>query len=280
MFNHSPPGNKVASPSSKEGIANYVVHSSGTSNAAALLSRSAVHCYSSLIDILQEQASNIDYQRYIPSLLKAMLIHGSSWRSEANLIGRALRKPNSKDQQIDNLIKKWLGYGMPNIKRVLACTEQRASLLGFGELYENEAHVFKLPLPPSLESRREWRRITVTLAWLSPIAPTTHKYRGASLWFKLENNTVATDREIADWQSVKRGTVQHEIFEGIRAVSYSDDGTLEIKVNCAKDAAKIERPIPYGLVVSFEVKEGIDISVYNEIRQGILSTVQIRQKTI
>ena len=140
-----------------------------------------------------------------------------------------------------------------------------------------EANVFKLPMPPSLSAKRELRKLTVTLAWFSPIAPTTQKYRSSSLWFEVENDILATSRADAEWRSVRRGTVQHEIFQGERAVALSDGDTLEIKVNCRKDASKIENPIPYGLVVSLEVAEGVDIQIYNEIRSRIAPVVRVRQ---
>jgi hypothetical protein len=52
---------------------------------------------------------------------------------------------------------------------------------------------------------------------------------------------------------------------------------LAIQVNCRKDAGKIEEPVPYGLVVSLEVAEGIDVAVYEEVRQRIAVPVEVRQ---
>lgn len=68
-------------------------------------------------------------------------------------------------------------------ERVLGCTDRCATLLGFGSLASGEAHVFSLPLPPDLSGQRGFRRLTITLAWLSPIAPSQHRYRKARLWF-------------------------------------------------------------------------------------------------
>jgi hypothetical protein len=172
-----------------------------------------------------------------------------------------------------------MGYGLPQIDRVLDCTDQRATLLGYGELSDGEAHVFRLPLPPSLSARQERRRLTVTLAWLSPISASTQKYRTASLWFEAINNGLAPSRQNADWQTVKRGTVQHEVFEGQRAEPFIDGEVIEIKVNCREDAGKIQNPVAYGLAVSLEVAEGVDIAVYNEIRTRIAPAIQIQQAT-
>ena len=170
-----------------------------------------------------------------------------------------------------------MGYGVPDIAKVLDCTEQRASLLGFGQLKDGEAHVFRLPLPPSLGAKREKQKLTVTLAWLSPTAPNTQKYRTASLWFEVDNKMIASERSEAEWRSVRRGTVQHEIFQGEQAIPLADGDFLKIKINCRKDAAKIQNAISYGLVVSLEVAEGVDIEIYNEIRTRVMPAVRVQQ---
>lgn len=177
-----------------------------------------------------------------------------------------------------------MGYGVPQVDRVLDCTEQRASLVGFGQLLDGEAHVFRLPLPPSLGSRPEWRRLTVTMAWLSPISAGTQKYRTSSLWFEVGGVVPAKDRKEScsgtdGWRAVRRGTVQHEVFEGQRAVPFIDGEVIEIKVNCREDAGKFQSPVAYGLAVSLEVAEGVDIAVYNEIRTRIAPAIQIQQAT-
>ena len=276
VANRIAPGNKVASPGSLPGDLSATSYSRGTSNATALISRAAGICYDSLQQIFNEQAAEVDLSNYEVPLLKAMLIHTSSWADIGSQLSELLRTPEN-GHQLKGLISRWIGYGMPRVDRVLDCTEQRATVLGFGQLSDGGAHVFKLPLPPSLSSRPEWRRLTVTLAWLSPISANTQKYRTANLWFEINNARIAPNRSDADWQAVQRGTVQHEIFEGQRAEPFMDGETLEIKVNCRKDAGKIETPVAYGLIVSLEVAEGVDIAVYNEIRTRIAPAIQIQQ---
>lgn len=272
------PGNKVASPGSLAGELSATSYSCGTSNATALISRAAGICYDSLQQIFNEQAAEVDPSNYEVPLLKAMLVHGCSWGDIGSRISEVLRTPEN-GRQLSGLISRWIGYGIPVVDRVLDCTEQRATVLGFGQLSDGEAHVFSLPLPPSLGSRPEWRRLTVTLAWLSPISASTQKYRTASLWFEMNNNGLAPTRSDADWRAVRRGTVQHEVFEGQRAEPFIDGEVIEIKVNCREDAGKIQNPVAYGLAVSLEVAEGIDIAVYNEIRTRIAPAIQIQQAT-
>ena len=271
------PGNKVASPSVLAADLNKVAYCCGTSNAAALISRMAAACHETLVDVFEEQAPEIELDFYIAPLLKAMIVHGCSW-GEIGTRLRAILQPLDNRQRIQNWISRWLGYGVPDGQRVLACAEQRATLLGFGQLGDEEAHLFSLPLPPSLGARRVWRRVTVTLAWMSPIAASTQLYRAASLWFKVEGGSLAKKRQDADWRAVRRGTVQHEIFEGDGAVAIMDGATLGIEVNCCRDAARIQEPVAYGLAVSLEVAEGIDIAIYDEIRTRIASAVEIRAR--
>lgn len=296
----TPPGNKTASPRRPPGDLNSVSYSCGTSNATALISHAAGICYESLQQILDEQATDIDTRNCEVPLLKAMLVHGCNWgeigdqlksnienselgieiitRAES-LYTRSADISREITRQYKALLSRWMGYGIPKIERVLDCTAQRATLLGFGALSNDQAQVFRLPLPPSLGSLNEWRRLTVTLAWLSPISAKTQKYRTASLWFEMNNNELASSRRDADWQAVRRGTVQHEVFEGQRAEPFIDGDIIEIKVNCRNDAGKIQHPVAYGLAVSLEVSEGIDIAIYDEIRTRIAPAIQIQQAT-
>lgn len=274
------PGNKVASPSKKAGELDKCVHSCGTSNAAALISRKAAACHDYLIEIFDEQAPNIELSSYITPLLKAMIIHGCSWGAIATRL-KDILETRDNVRHIRHYISQWLGYGVPDNSRVLGCTEQRATLLGFGQLNDEEAHLYNLPLPPALGARLDSRRLTVTLAWLSPIAVNTQRYRTAGLWFEVQDQgkKLVPDRKNADWNAVRRGTVQHEVFEGGEsAVPLTDGDSLTIKVNCRKDASRIQEPVAYGLAVSLEVAEGIDIAIYNEIRTRIATAIEIRAR--
>nr|VFK18719.1 MAG: Subtilase family protein [Candidatus Kentron sp. LPFa]VFK33264.1 MAG: Subtilase family protein [Candidatus Kentron sp. LPFa] len=293
-----PPGNKTAIPGkSPVGNPDSASYSFGTSNATALISRAAGICHETLRQVFDEQGVEVDSRIHEAALLKAMLVHGCSWdqigehlksQIEHSALGEEIRTRAESlysrqanisgeiNRQNKALLSRWMGYGIPKIDRVLDCTEQRATLLGFGELSDGEAHIFRLPLPPSLGSVREWRRLTVTLAWLSPISPNTQKYRTAMLWFGVDNKGLVTERSDADWQAVRRGTVQHEVFEGRKAAPFTDGDAIEIKVNCRKDAGKIQSPIAYGLVVSLEVAEGVDIAVYDEIQTRIAQAIRLR----
>ena len=129
-----------------------------------------------------------------------------------------------------------------------------------------------------MSSQRVWRRLTITLSWVTPIFPNNQKYRGASLWFEANNGFIGVKREDADHNAVRRGTIQHEVFEGSEATPYIDGDNLAIKINCRADANTFTKPIRYGLAVSLEVKENVDIAIYEEIRARIATVIQIQQE--
>ena len=76
-------------------------------------------------------------------------------------------------------------------------------------------------------------------------------------------------RQYANHRAVQRGTVQHEVLEGNGAVPFQDGDNIVIKVNCRSDAGPITEPIRYGLAVTLEVAEHLDIPIYQEVRDRI-----------
>ena len=270
------PGLQVAAPGMSPGERNKSVFQCGTSHATALITRSGAHCLETLTSVFTDQAPSEDFQVVAAPLVKAMLVHGCSWGEIGDRLEGILQTDHDS-REVRSWISRWLGYGLPDVSRVLECTAQRATVLGFGTLSHDEAHVFSLPLPPSLSSITDLRRLTISLAWLTPVLSNTQKYRAARLWFDKKHD-LATDRQDADWQTVRRGTVQHEVFEGTRAVPFTDGDVVKIQVNCMKDAGEFSAPIPYGLAVTLEVGEGVSIAVYDEIRARIATPVQVQQR--
>jgi hypothetical protein len=131
-------------------------------------------------------------------------------------------------------------------------------------------------LPIDFFTARLLRKLTVTLAYFSPIVASVQKYRGSHLWFSLENNGLFPTRVNTDASIVKRGTVQHEIFYGENAFAWGLNNSVKIKVNCAKDAASVFPPVKYALFVTFEVAEGIGIDIYNLITTRINEMIAVR----
>ncbi|WP_419184530.1 S8 family peptidase [Botrimarina mediterranea] len=270
----SKPGHRTASPGALPGENDRSAFCRGTSNSAALLSRELAGAYEVLQEILAEQVADVDADPFISPLLKAMLVHSSEWGLAGDRLNEILANA-VPSRGLRLAVSRLLGYGIPDIQRVLECTGQRATVLGFGSLEEGKGHSFRLPLPVGLAARKVPRRLTVTLAWLSPIAPTNQRYRSARLWFDLKGNRVAKERQEADHHAVRRGTVQHEIFEGADAIPITDGDSIAIKVGCRSDTQPLGAPINYALAVSLEVKEGLNIAIYDEVLATLRPAVEV-----
>jgi len=270
-----PPGMKTAAPSSVPGDVSHVHYISGTSCAAALLSHAAGEIYEEVLALRQEPHGEMLSDDCSAVLLKALLVHGAKWPSSYSRFNTILRN-SSNSTKFREFASRFYGFGLVNPERIKACTFERATLIGCGQLTKEEAHVYSLPLPPGLSGRREWRRITVTLAWATPINVDQQKYRKAALWFEFNQETLRVTRQEADARMVQRGTIQHEVFEGGDAVAYLDGSTLQLKVNCREDATKLRELVPYSLIVSLEVASGSQIAIYDEVRTRVLQPVAIQ----
>jgi hypothetical protein len=271
------PGQKTAAPSSVPGELDKALWFRGTSNAAALATRLGAHLFEMLVSLRASRDGTGPNPRYDVVLLKALLVHGARWGDGGNRM-RDLFREEVGGRKIKDLIGRFLGYGLVDPDRVLGCTERRATLLGYGTLANGEAHAFTLPLPHELSGARGLRRLTVTLAWISPAAPTQQPYRQAHLWFDSDANEligVKRGDSACDHHQVKRGTVQHEVFEGEGAKDFTDGDAVRIQVNCREDAAGLDEAIDFGLVASFEVGEEVPVDLYQQIRQALRPTVRI-----
>jgi hypothetical protein len=73
-------------------------------------------------------------------------------------------------------------------------------------------------------------------------------------------------RQDVQWQTARRGTVQHEVLEGEGARVYAEGDELRIQVTCRADAGELRERIPYALVVTLEVAPETQLPVYQEMR--------------
>lgn len=267
-----PPGQLVASPGAS-GELTKTIHTRGTSNSTALATHWADHIYS-VIERLRSSLEASLPEEYDPVLIKTLLIHGAEWASAGELY-ESILKNSANSRVFRDYVARFIGYGTTNVSKVLACTEQRATVLGIGMLDDGEGHEFVLPLPPSLSAKTEKRRLTITLSWISPVLSSRQKYRIAHLWFNPKYE-IANTRICADHRAVQRGTVQHEVLEADEAVDFQDGDNIIIKVNCRADSGDIPEPIRYALAVTLEVAEGIDIPIYQEVRTRIRQRIPIQ----
>ncbi|MHB1154158.1 MAG: S8 family peptidase [Eubacteriales bacterium] len=248
------PGCEVASPSGDEfGVA----YTFGTSDATAQLSHEAGKCYEVLNDIFTTETGESVPQQYAAILLKAMLTHGASWDNISNIFSETIGESCNK-------LSRWLGNGVPDIKRVEQCAKNRITLIGIGNLKIDDAHIYRLPIPIDF-TRLIKRKLTITLAYLSPIDIARQKYRSSQIWFTIEEGkSLVPNRQNTDWQRVRKGTLQHEIFTGDNTLVWNDKDIV-IKVNCKEDASRNSGITPYSIFVTFEVAEGMDIDVYTDV---------------
>lgn len=268
VLSNREPGCKVAAPYGT-GSSSGQAFSFGTSDAAAQLSHEAAKCYDTLSQIFIEEtgAGVPDASKAI--LLKAMLTHGATWENVCDKVSAATSESQKQ-------LSKWLGNGIPNIDRVQECTRERITLIGMGSLKKDEGDLFKLPLPIDFSSRLVKRKLTVTLAYFSPISSDRQLYRSAQLWFNVvDDKGLVPDRKNTEWQTVRKGTLQHEIFMGEKTVVWNDEDLI-IKINCKEEAGKIRVAIPYCIFVSLEVAEGLNIDLYSEVVTKIRQRVPIQ----
>lgn len=274
VVSYNPPGQLVAVPGAT-GRLNETRHTRGTSNAAALASRAAHFLYD-VIENLRESSSGDIPQEYDAVLLKTLLVHGASW-DDVYPPYRSVLRNSDNSRTFKDYVGRFIGYGTSEISKAMVCADQRVTLLGVGALSDGEADEFTLPLPPSLSSKTHKRRLTITMAWLTPVNARRQSYRVAHLWFNPneQKSEIVKGRKDADHRAVQRGTVQHEILEGHRATPQDGDN-IAIKVNCRAEAGEITEPIRYGLATTLEIAETIDLPIYQEVRDRLAVPVRPR----
>ena len=262
-------GLKTAAPSA-EGERNRESLIAGTSAATALATRAAHRIFDALMDTDSVSLHGDLEPRYYAVVTKAMLVHRAKWGNKADVLDQ-LYGPQGKGQHVArrNNIARFLGYGFPDIEEAVSCSPHRATLLGYGTISAREAKVHRIPLPPSLERITEPRKVTMTVAWLSPVNPRHQVYRRAKLEVgAVTNLEAAAGVKRSSGQpphtSVSRGTVFHDRYEGEKAVSFVDDGHVSLRIICREQAGALDQPIRYGIAVTIEAGEGI--AVYDEIR--------------
>ena len=270
------PGQRVAVPSPVPGELDREQYACGTSNSTALVTRAATHLYDVIELLRRDTAGDQVLPEYDAVILKTLLVHSASWAESVSVLWNSLETPNNR-QHFREIAARFLGYGEVNVERVLASTDQRATLLGCGTLSADEAHDYTVPLPPSLASQRTYRRLTITVGWLSPINPSNRKYRRAAIWFSRPGNLdlLGVHGRDVDWQAARRGTVQQQVYDGEVASTFVDGNSLNVQVNCRADAEPLDERVRYAIAVTIEVAEGVAIPIYEEIRERIRVPVPV-----
>ena len=244
-------------------------HTRGTSSAAALASRAAASLHDVLDELRQDPGGEMIDAVPRAVWLKALVVHGADWGTARKTIAAVLRDDHDS-RRVKEHVTRLLGCGVVDVDRVRECTASRVTVLGGGSLGEDQSHVHRIPLPPSLSGWRGRRRLTISLAWLSSVNPRHRNWRRAQLWFSPPRTELGVTRKQADHQAVQRGTVQHEVLEGESSSDFADGANLEIQVNCRADAGPLEDEVPYALVTTIEVTSDLWVSnIYDEARAAV-----------
>jgi hypothetical protein len=263
-------GLSVAAPGLAGGL-NGLALTCGTSNAAALATRSLARILEAF-----ETAGAIDGtmpdSEFHPAIAKALLIHAATW---GHLKRRVIEDLGLEGSGVRHSLSKVLGYGVVADDSVATATTRRVVLLGGSKIKAGQRHTYRFPLPRALRASAEWRRLTVTLAWLSATNPQTQKYRVARLRFGDVHQALDVGSVEADRRAAVRGTVQHEVFEGRRAAVFNDGDSIAVDVDCRVDVGSTTTETRYGIVASLEVGATVQADIHSEVSQQLRARAEV-----
>lgn len=276
-------GQRVAMPDPTLGRLDFTRMSSGTSNAAALATRAGMLIGDVLDDSPALNAAGPWYRRdTAPCVLKALIAHGAGWGE----LGRTMidiHAPAGHRERRKEAVARAMGYGAVDPERLFGAGGHRVTLLAEDRIVKDERQMWRVPLPDELRSYAEFRRIVVTLAWLTPVSPNSSQYRTVGL--SLLGRTGKSDL----WEGVqrvghqpaigfgRRGTLIHSVYEGDRkAIPFGEDGGFEINVQAvSKMPGMTAVKIPYALAVTIEVADSVNADISASVRTRVLPQAKV-----
>lgn len=239
--------------------------STGTSNAAALTTRAAIRMADVAEDLFGENNESWVDSPTRAAVLKALLAHGCAWGQTGEVLhnlypGHWRRKREA--------ITKGLGYGQVDHDRIADERGHRITLLADDMIAHDALHEYRIPIPRAMTGNREIRRVTLTLAYSSPIDPVTNRYRGVlvemvdeegkrNFWEGLDglkdgNGRSVPTGPVAD--VTRRGTLQHLVLPGKKLITNAGKGYIFVGVQARADlAAFATEQVPYALAVTVEM---------------------------
>lgn len=271
-------GQSVATPDPNGGHLDFTRLSAGTSNAAALATRAGM-LIGDVLDASPIMGETPWYKRETaPCVLKALIAHGASWGDlgqEMTDVHIAAGHPGRRKEAVSRAI----GYGLVDPGRVVEAGGHRVTLLGQDHIKQNQRHEWRIPLPDDLRLSTEFRRVVVTLAWLTPVSPNSSQYRTialsllgdtgkSQLWDGIKRNSFQPAVGFA-----RRGTLIHAVYDGNRrAISFGENGDFVVNVQATSKMPNFTRvPIPYALAVTIEVADNINADIATSIKARVMS---------
>lgn len=244
-----PPGVQVAAPPDR------TAYVSGTTFAAAEVSRRAA-C---IMDTLISSDEPVD-DRYLAVATKALLAHGTNYPLGAEY-GIAA----------DRLV----GHGALSRDLSRGCAPQQATLLYVGQIESREEVELTVPLPEEIGRLTTVKRVSTTLAWLSPINWNHRQYRRAKLTIDgpVEMPSAGRSTLGLPYRLTQRGTLEHRVFGTDRAYAQTQ---LTFKVRCADQAGGLDGAVPFAVAISLELGVEVGLDVYALVRQQVVARVRVQ----
>jgi hypothetical protein len=250
--------------------------STGTSNAAALVTRSAVQIADVVEGIFAENGQDWSLEPTRAVVLKALLAHGCSWGDAGVLLNETYPPSEStRWQRRREAISRFIGYGRANNARIVTEHGSRITLLADDLIGHDARHEYSIPIPRAMIANREVRRVIATLAWSSPIDPGSLRYRGFGL------DIVDANGKRKFWEGVgpilqppadagRRGTLQHMILEGKKLMNAGGSGTFSLGVQARAALSRFEaEEVPYALAITLEMAQPVRQDLFADVAARI-----------
>lgn len=254
---------------------------SGTSVATALATHNSVKIIEELKNCPDEPVYPDVPEEFTSVVAKTLLVHSARWDSDlatkiANL-SENLGTRHWEHQRED--VSRLLGFGAVDTDRLFECSDKRATLIGWGSGVSKQTEEYALPLPSQLENVSGYRAITITVGWFTPINPHHRKYwmtkfRVVPIGEKNLPIGLPPSRTQPSHHAVQKGTIFHRRWEGKKASAFIANGELTFDLICEPTTGSLDMDIPYGIAVTIEVDQKVDIPVYNEVRNRLHQMVK------
>jgi hypothetical protein len=280
---HPDVGQLSAAPDPNTGSTNRVARTTGTSNAAALVTRAATRLADVIEPLFADDGDDWASSPTRAVILKALLAHGCRWDQTGELLNSTY--PGTWQRRRE-AISRFLGYGRCDLNRVLTVDGSRITLLADDQISADALHEYKIPIPRAMIGNNELRRIIMTLAWSSPIDPLTQRYRGVLV--EMVDQTGRRDF----WDGVKavlqptafagrRGALQHIVLEGKTKRAFVGDGGFFVGVQARADmAAFAKSPVPYAVAITLELAQPVRQDVFADVAARVRPKVPAPRERI
>lgn len=230
----------------------------GSSPAAAMVSREAARVVDSILGLADRPLTRSE----LAVATKASVAH-------------AVRLPDGLRAH-DALRPFAHGYGTLSRTLTDGCEPHEATILYVGNVGADEQVGLSFPLPNGLQ-QTGLKRVTATLAWLTPVNWRHRQYRCAVLDFSKPAGftdlgaalDVSSDRS-------KRGTLQHAVWEVNRAIGFGAGNSIDLTVHCKEQAGGLMgKRVDFAVVLSLWVAPTLGVDVYTQVQQQIAARVAV-----